>query len=255
MPERYLFPRLPAAAAKARLAGILGRTAPELTELASCRDSHAVFGATGGTRIPEAWLEQLRDQMLRLAVSHGYPEPKGKDAYVSFDQAAAALLVDGLPICNGEASRDDVWAFLALTLMPDIATWRFPDQQEGRLMGGVRNVFQRIWWRGRMLRDPSRGLDPYWLLQLPEDALVGLMERPALSSNPKVALAIGKAIDSLARTTPSASREDAWRAAYKRIRQRFVLTNFEFLTDRDLETAIQEATIGRPTERVGPLPS
>jgi hypothetical protein len=59
-----------------------------------------------------------------------------------------------------------------------------------------------------------------------------------LSSNPGVAVAIARAIHKLAKL-PAAQREDAWRAAYKKIRQRLVLTNLESLPEGDLQALIE----------------
>ncbi len=239
MSEYFLFPRLPTAAAEARLASVSGKAVADLTRIAATQDATAVFGATGGARVQERILANLRSELVRAATELGFPNPSRKDITMSFDPIAAGILSDGLPISPGEASRDDVWAFLTLVLLPDIATWRFPDQQRNRLLGGTRNAFQRLWWRAQVLRDSSNTNDPIWLLRLPEDALVGLMERPALSSNPRVAVTIGRTIHALAAQTTATEREDAWRSAYKRIRQRLVLVSFDFLPDEDLRAVIR----------------
>ena len=248
MSELFLFPRLSPAAAQDCVTRVQGKSASELMAVAGTAHRLAVYGATGGTRVPESVLGELREKMLALVLDLGFPDPARKETIMSFDAKAGALLASYLPIAAGEASRDDVWAFISLILMPDIATWRFPDQQDRRLLGGVRNVFQRLWWRSALLRDPANKEDPLWLLQLPEDALVGLMERPALSSNPRVALAIAKGVHGIAARLPSSEREDAWRRAYKRIRQRLVLVNFDFLEDASLDSMVAEAC-NQPRER------
>jgi hypothetical protein len=94
-----------------------------------------------------------------------------------------------------------------------------------------------------MLQDTDHEADPYWLLKLQEDALVGLMERPSLSSHPKVALVIAKGIHGLATKAVGSEREAAWRAAYKRIRQRIVLVNLEFLAEKDLRDLVTKACL------------
>ena len=230
MVDHYLFPRLSAAAAQGRLGEIIGKTPAQLSVLAATSHHDATFAPTGGTRVPEHTLRELRRSLVGAAEHLGFPGDVRKGTVVSFDAKAARLLMEKLPIAPGEASRDDVWAFLTLVLMPDIATWRFSDQQSSRVLGGVRNAFQRLWWRARVLHDVE-SKDPYGLVELPEDALVGLMERPALSSNPKVALAIAKAVSDLARSLPPSQREDAWRDLYKRIRQRLVFVNLDLLAD------------------------
>jgi hypothetical protein len=241
MSEYFLFPRLPSAAAQGCILGVQGRTAAELMALANTTHHLAVYGATGGARVPDSVLADLRSRVIAVASDLGFPNPARKETTMSFDAKAGAILASCLPIGPGEASRDDVWAFMSLILMPDVATWRFPNQQERRLFGGVRNVFQRLWWRSALLRDPANEADPLWLLQLPEDALVGLMERPALSSNPRVALAIARGVHELSVTLPSSQREEGWRRAYKRIRQRMVLVNFDFLQDADLNAMVTAA--------------
>ena len=241
MAERYLFPRLSAGAAQSRLGEILGKTPAQLSALASTSHQEATFAPTGGTRVPEHALHELRRSLIHDAHQLGFPGEVRKGTVISFDARAARLLMEKLPIPPGEASRDDVWAFLTLVLLPDIATWRFSDQQSSRILGGVRNTFQRLWWRARVLHDPE-SKEPYALLELQEDALVGLMERPALSSNPKVALAIAKAVARLANTLPPSRREDAWRDLYKRVRQRLVLVNLDMVAETsalDLELQVE----------------
>jgi hypothetical protein len=187
-------------------------------------------------------LHELRRSLVHDAHQLGFPGDARKGTVVSFDAKAARLLMEKLPIAPGEASRDDVWAFLTLVLLPDIATWRFSDQQSSRVLGGVRNAFQRLWWRAHVLHD-AESKEPYALVELPEDALVGLMERPALSSNPKVALAVAKAVAKLANALPPSRREDAWRDLYKRVRQRLVLVNFDMLAETselDFERQIED---------------
>jgi hypothetical protein len=242
MARYYLFPRLSAAAAQSRLGEIAGKTPPQLSALAATSHRDATFSPTGGSRVPEQTLAELRRSLVDAAQQLGFPDSVRKGAMGSFDAKAARLLVENLPIMPGEASRDDVWAFLALVLLPDIATWRFSEQQSSRVLGGVRNAFQRLWWRARVLQD-AESPEPYALVELPEDALVGLMERPALSSNPRVALAIAKAVAKLASTLPPSHREDAWRDFYKRVRQRLVFINFEVLAEiaeGELERQIEE---------------
>ena len=134
-----------------------------------------------------------------------------------------------------------------MVLLPDLATWRFPNQNDRRLMGGDRNTFQRLWWRAYLLSDASTD-DPWHLLKLPEDAMVGLMERPGISSNPEVTRAIARTISRIAEALPNAKKEDGWRLAYKLIRQRIPLVNLDSLGPADLNEqlgSISTATLLR----------
>jgi hypothetical protein len=212
----------------------------ELQGLAGVAHIDEVFPATGGKRVTTPILHNLRDRVLAVACAEGFPHEPKQEAAARFD-VAAAIELSALPITSGEAARDDVWAFVTLVVLPDVACWRFPDRNERRLLGGVRNAFQRMWWRASVLRDPAQQ-DEWHLLRLPEDALVGLMERPGISSNPCVAVEIARAIERLAKTVPSSDREDAWRDAYKRIRQRFPILNFDWLPPGELHSLLEAIT-------------
>jgi hypothetical protein len=202
-----------------------------------------VFPATGGARVSESDLKSLRGGLLKIATSLHFPEEANQHAAAEFDYLAGRFLHESMKISPGEAAKNDVWTFFALILVPDVATWRFPDQNERRLLGGVRNVFQRLWWRAQSLCAKSES-DPYYLLRLPEDALVGLMERPAISSNSTVARTIARAIFEISRDTQLKDRENTWRDAFKRVRQRVPLVNLEYLDDAELSRQIAEICSG-----------
>jgi len=236
MPELFLFPRLSFAAARERLQQIKGRAAGDLAASATSDSEDAVYPATGGRRVATQTLQDLREGLLRCARTFGFPESGGGQS-VKFDPEAAGILFQQLPICPGEASRDEVWSFMSICLLPDLTTWRFPDQNDRRFLGGVRNTFQRLWWRAAMLRTDNAP-DPWALIRLPEDALVGLMERPGISSNRPVACAIASAIAKLAESLPTALREDGWRMAYKLIRQRIPLVNLDAISPAELATQL-----------------
>jgi hypothetical protein len=232
MVDVVLYPRLPRKAARERLLEVTQASMEKLGALASVSHRDAVFPATGGRRITEEVLLSIRESVVSCARDCGFPSASSKEMAASFDLQASSALAS-IPMCAGEGARDEVWSFMALVLLPDVACWRFPDRNERRLLGGVRNVFQRLWLRGQILAEPD-------LIGLPEDALVGLMERPAISSNPVVARAIAKSVLRIARTIHGSVREDVWREAYKRIRQRAALVNFDALSDRELESQIRE---------------
>jgi hypothetical protein len=94
---------------------------------------------------------------------------------------------------SGEALRDDVWAFVAVVLAPDVVNWRFGRARE-RYLGGIRNAFQRVWMRASVL-DRGTGHQDRWglLEQLTEDALVQITERPSIGADPVLARALAEA--------------------------------------------------------------
>jgi len=237
MADVFLFPRLPASAARARLSDVLGNSVAELSRQAATSHPEAVFAATGGRRIGEDLLKKLRAALVGAAHQLGFPNDTRQESIVAFDLAAGRVLLAELPIAPGEASRDEFWSFMSLVLAPDLATWRFSDQNERRLLGGVRNTFQRLWWRAYLLCEPQEP-DPWRLLRLPEDALVGLMERPSISSNPTVTRSIARGIADIAANVNGSAREEAWRDAYKRVRQRFPLVNLDVLPPAEVASQI-----------------
>jgi hypothetical protein len=234
MTEYRLFPRLPPLAARQRLSEITGRSPRDLEGAWALTHPAVVYGATGGARVGEDLLAELRARVVACVSELGFPGEVRQERRMSFDAAVARTLYETLPIGPGEASRDDVWSFVTLVVAPDIATWRFPEQEPHRLVGGVRNTLQRLWWRAHVLRE-DRGDDPFRLVLLPEDALVGLMERPALSSNRHVALPIARRVERLVTELPASTRMEAWREGYKRVRQRLAFVNLDALAAEDVD--------------------
>ena len=189
-----LLPRLPPLAAERILESYLstgpdqwrGFNANELPEAVR-------FTPTGGSPIAARKLEELREGILAIAKNNGFGG-KGTRAELScFDAQAAAWLADQSVLASGEALRDDVWAFVAIVMFPDIANWRFGDSPE-RYLGGVRNTLQRLWMRGKLFDRGQESLDRWGLLEkLTEDAFVQITERPSLGGNPVLAIAIAEA--------------------------------------------------------------
>ena len=150
------------------------------------------FGATGGTTVGPAQLAQLRERLLRLAKSKGFPSARDRTALARFDAETSAMLVEQPIFTSGEALRDDVWAFFGVSLAPDIVHWRFGTARK-RYLGGVRNTFQRLWMRGRALDRGTNHPERWQLLEeLTEDALVQITERPSLGGDPLLATAIAE---------------------------------------------------------------
>ena len=141
---------------------------------------------------------------------------------------------------SGEASRDEIWSFITLIVLPDFARWRFPSSGEERFRGGVRNVFQRLWWRAEALVDSSTTESLEILQRLPEDAMVGIMERPGISSNPLIARKLAAKTLDLAARVPSGRLESAYRDAFRRIRQRVPVVNLDVLDTQELDALLSD---------------
>lgn len=147
------------------------------------------YAPTGGQRVPEEVVSELRRRLVEVAEARGYPDRRSNTGQRSFDLEAARVLVD-LPLIRGEALRDEVWQYFTCLLAPDLVVWRHGKTKDGevegptsqaRFLGGTRNALQRLWWRGIIFRDRTAE-DELWLLNsgrrgLTEDNFVALLER------------------------------------------------------------------------------
>lgn len=143
--------------------------------------------ATGGSAMQPARLRQLRAGLEGLATGFGFSPASRRGDHAGFDAALAPWIAAVPEFRSGEALRDDVWCYLAVSLAPDIVHWRFGRSRE-RYLGGVRNCFQRVWLRARVLDRGADHVERWGLVErLTEDALVQITERPSLGADPHLA--------------------------------------------------------------------
>lgn len=189
-----LLPRLPPPAAERLLEAYLGTGPHQWRGFNANELPEAVrFTPTGGSPIAARQLDELRTGIFDIAKRNGYGGKGTRTELSGFDAEAAAWLADQSVLASGEALRDDVWAFITIVMVPDIANWRFGDSPE-RYLGGVRNTFQRLWMRGKLFDRGQESFDRWGLLEkLTEDAFVQITERPSLGGNPVLAIAIAEA--------------------------------------------------------------
>ncbi len=130
-------------------------------------DESAVYVATGGTRVSPEQLQNIRELLVDLAKESGFPEPPTAEQKVAFDLRSATLLHSEMRIAPAEAAAGDVWAFLALIVLPDVANWRYPNPPGDRVMGSdlTRHVFGRMWWRAQLVYSPTDP-EPYAALHV-----------------------------------------------------------------------------------------
>ena len=110
-----------------------------------------------------------------------------------FDLRLAALLHSEMGMVPAEAASRDVWAFLALVLLPDVAFWRYPQPPKDRVLGTdlTRHVFGRLWWRAQLVRS-SDDPEPYAALEILGEAAFDQIyaRRAALGGSPHMVRAI-----------------------------------------------------------------
>ncbi|MFF2551976.1 DUF6339 family protein [Nocardia sp. NPDC058058] len=172
----------------------------------SATDESAVYVATGGARATADVLTELRDQILSLAAASGYPDAPTSDQSTIFDLRVAECLHRTMHLAPAEAAASDVWAFLSLVLMPDIAQWRFPGPTASnrayreRILGSRldRHVFGRLWWRAQLVYAPD-DLDPYAALRVLGEAAFDQIyaRRSALGGSPHLVKSILRVWNSL----------------------------------------------------------
>jgi hypothetical protein len=158
----------------------------------------SVFAATGGRRVTRDELDDLRHAILAAAQEQGFPEVTGSTRRNAFDQRAAQILHEQSLMVPGEAAQRQVWAFLALVLLPDVCVWRWPanadwlylaDRFKG--MDLTRHALARLWTRAHVLREPQAS-DPYGLLAVLGEADLDqiMARRGSIAASPTLVRAV-----------------------------------------------------------------
>jgi len=252
MRETKLFPRLTTAAAR-RLLNDAASLAGDPARARHDGEGAATWGASGGRRVTAAELAEIRTALVTLAETCGFPNGGDRVSRAAFDARCTAWWGETQALPLGEALRDDVWTCLAVALLPDVVRWRFQGLSAERFLGGVRNTFQRQWMRA-LAFDRGEGADGRWRLVelLPEDALVQVMERPSVGSQPELARAIGEVWRSRSEGAGGPPSEDLTRAAVRDLRILNETQLLAGLSASDLQSVVA-ATFDAAAARLAPL--
>ena len=236
-----LYPRLKMATARSLAEDYADRTVEQINSFAATDHEHASFPATGGVRVQSEQLKSLRKSIINETTKLEFPSESNQQSRRQFDRICGRILLEQMGINLGEAGRDEIWSFISCVLLPDCVVWRWPDRHHDRFTGGVRNTFQRLWWRARVLHDDSSD-DPYHLLNLPEDLHSSLMERTNLMADWRLTKKIALRAEKLERddNTSRKFKENIHRDAIKRIRQKMALMNLLTVQDDELTDMINE---------------
>jgi hypothetical protein len=197
------------------------------------------FGATGGTTVASARLRDFRDALVEAAKASGFPD-SSRAQNAAFDSNLAEWIRSHEEFHSGEALRDDVWTYFGVVMAPDIVHWRFGRSRE-RYLGGVRNTFQRVWLRARVL-DRGEGSDDRWglLRDLTEDALVAITERPSIGADPVLAKELAEGWVRAAARVGRARMEPIMRLATIRLRIRNEIQSLSTLPADELSATVDE---------------
>jgi hypothetical protein len=236
------------------------RRARELVEelaKASCRKLEdgdidhrwTIRSATGGTSASPEHLGMLRKAIRQVGTEHGYiygaeggPPPLQGARRGSFDAALARCLATHLEVSASEASRPGLWCFLGCVVAPELIRWRFWSEKgttHERFLGNrLRNMYGRVWWRARLLRD-EQGEDPWWLLdELGEDEMVQITERPNAAGYRPLTVALGRSLVESWQDGMPINRTNLLRDVMKRILRLLPLTAMEMLDDEQVDAEI-----------------
>ncbi|MFI1923696.1 DUF6339 family protein [Streptomyces sp. NPDC020377] len=189
----FLYPRLLTEQARPLFDEYRHLTSADLSRSVALTHDSAVYVATGGDRVPSDQLRELREGVLDLAKRAGFPDESDRARNAEFDIRLAALLHAEMGMVPAEAASRDVWAFLALVVLPDVAFWRYPQPPKDRILGTdlTRHVFGRLWWRAQLVRAPGES-EPYHALEILGEAAFDQIyaRRAALGGSPHLVRAI-----------------------------------------------------------------
>ncbi len=214
-----------------------GLSPPASRAVVAQRASMLSFAATGGVRDANAVVE-IGEKLRGLAHEAGFPNDKSSVAHARFDRIATIYLGPLPEFSTGEGLRDDMWAYVATVVVPDVVEWRFPDRAAERFRGGVRNAIQRLWLRGVILDRGSEHPQRWGLVEvLKEDAAVQIFERPGIFGQPVLAKSLAEGYAKAAATTKQ-GMESVMRRATKLFRLRNEVYDLGGLPQSDLDRIV-----------------
>lgn len=226
------FPRIDDLSATAITREMLEKTPAELSEIAAASHASQFYYPTAAQFVTEGQLLTFREEVLEVARAFNFPGPANNDQRRSFDQKLSTMLFQDLDLTPAEAANREVWNFLTLVLFPDIAKWRYPNEARQiaypRWMGDDRNVIRKLWWREATL---GRELNS----RIGEDEAVGIMERPLLGGQTKVARSMVKALLTVEKEFPQVARSELFRACAVNLRRYTPFTALEFFSERETD--------------------
>jgi hypothetical protein len=237
-----LLPRMNALDVDDFLGSLSGPGVPQFRSgVAADLPNNVTFGPVGGRQVSAAELADLEQKLFEVAGGVGFPRARSVESRAQFDAGCTPILATSALLQSGEALRDDVWAFLACSLLAPLTHWRYGRTAE-RWHGGVRNTFQRLWIRSRAL-DRGQGHQDRWglAIRLSEDALVAITERPAISQRKPLAVAIAEGWVRASEAYGRARMEPIMRQAIIALRLRNEVTALAQLQPVELAAAIDRA--------------
>ena len=200
---------------------------PEKVRLTSANQE---FGATGGNRVGESEIGDLRSELTLCASNFGYPQAASSTDRIAFDRSAAFVLTRHMEMSWSEASTREVWNFLALVPLERLTEWRFGRTNRERWIASdlTRHTWARLWWQGTIF-----AAAPDLLAQLSESDLNQLLERRAIGGDQRLTVALAEAV--VHATADGDGRRAVIRDATARVRRRLAFTETSAMSASGLE--------------------
>jgi hypothetical protein len=242
-----LYPRLLPGETDRLFKAMQGRSPKDLEAIASVSSGRAVFAATGGTRTTRDELRLLATELEKMASAVGYPEAPNVNARTDFDRAVGEHLHQHSGMTPGEASQRQVWAFLALVLVPHLCAWRFPMRdgayQADRFKGSdlTRHALGRLWTRAHVLHEPSAA-DPYSLMAGMGEADFDqvMARRRAVSATPGLVRAVVRAHMEDSSSGDDVSAREVLRDTLQRLLRLTAFLDLDWMSDSQLLDLVRE---------------
>lgn len=231
------YPRLPLPKALALSSEYARTSIDQLGKRWSPESEFSNFYSTAVDKVDPNHLTAIRGEILSIAVSNQFPSSHPRGGYTGFDQRASVMLFEMMDIIPADAGSDEVWSFLTLILLPDIAHWRWPNTKSlpnyERIIGRPRNAFRRLWWRCYSLGPASSAC-------LLEDEAVSIMERTTFGGNPFLAKSIAETHLSVVNNNTSVPRTDLLREVMKALRRLAPFTAFTGMPESAVVDTVRE---------------
>lgn len=184
----------------------------------------------------EALVVELRALTTRL--------PATDDGRRQFDQQAARLLAQRLPLPLAAGSDRRFWQWFSITRAQDVVLWRWQKStaaavSEERWLGGWKDTFRRLWFRANLVREEGAA-DPYALVIGDEDFWNGIINREIAACRELVRAIVRRFFAPGAPPTGSPRKMEHYRATLKRLRQIRPNRVFEQISNAEAVNLIED---------------
>lgn len=237
-----LLPRIARAQADALIDELGGIGVEQIAASMPAEGPDFVYAPVGGVEADAVFMRRLRELVVTLASTYGYPASRNQADLLSFDANCACLLQEELSVSPHEAGHREVWACLTAAHLLDVAVWRWGGIRDRNRVNGHlnRDTFRRLWWRAELLHDRALPWDD--LGGLGEDEIVAIVERPGVTGNPEVARAIVRGfrarLDADAALLPK--RMLLMREGMKRLTRLTPFTSLDVLGREDIDRIVAD---------------